>query len=133
MADDQTQASGQQGSQDLVIPPELKEKHGELIGFIIASESMNNEERQYWINILPIMTPDQIQNLRGILENEKEQLKAIDNKYAKEIEQIGQEQLIRQTEQERRNRRNERLQKEQKSETAEEERTAALLKQIEAS
>lgn len=45
---------------------------------------MNNEERQYWINILPVMTPEQIKNLDDILTNEKKQLAAIDEKYSKE-------------------------------------------------
>ncbi len=44
---------------------------------------MNNEERQYWINILPIMTPEQLKNLEEILLSEKEQLAAIDAKYSK--------------------------------------------------
>ena len=47
---------------------------------------MNAEERQYWINILPVMTPEQIENLRQILQNEKDQLAAIDAKYNKEME-----------------------------------------------
>lgn len=43
---------------------------------------MNLEERQYWVSILPIMTPEQIKNLEEILVHEKEQLAAIDAKYA---------------------------------------------------
>ena len=79
MADQsQPQASG------LVIPPEVQEKFGELIELIKGSESMNNEERQYWINILPVMTPEQIKNLQEILSNEKQQLAAIDAKYSKD-------------------------------------------------
>jgi hypothetical protein len=79
MADSaQIQTSG------LVIPPETLEKFGVLIALIKGSESMNTEERQYWINILPIMTPEQITNLTEILTNEKTQLAAIDAKYTKE-------------------------------------------------
>ncbi len=44
---------------------------------------MNNEERQYWINILPAMTPEQRKNLEEILTSEKKQLADIDAKYAK--------------------------------------------------
>lgn len=68
----------------VVIPEELKRKYGPLIELITASESMNDEERQYWINILPVMTIEQIGNLRQILQNEKDQLTAIDAKYAGE-------------------------------------------------
>ncbi len=68
----------------LVIPPDAQAKYGPLIEMIKASESMNNEERQYWINILAVMTPEQIKNLEDILMNEKQQLAAIDAKYKKD-------------------------------------------------
>lgn len=66
----------------LSIPPEIQEKFGPLLELIKASESMNDEERQYWINILPVMTPEQLKNLEDILVNEKKQLAAIDEKYS---------------------------------------------------
>jgi len=62
---------------------------------------MNDEERQYWVNILPIMTPEQVQNLKDILDNERKQLSAIDQKYAKEIEQVGQTEFTKQVNEER--------------------------------
>ena len=79
------------------------------------------------------MTPDQLKNLRDILENERKQLKAIDEKYAKEIEQIGQQQIVRQTDQVRRERRTARREKEHDAAAKEEPRAEDLLKQIEAS
>ncbi len=66
----------------LVISPEIQAKFGPLLDLIKGSESMNDEERQYWINILPVMTPEQIKNLEEILHNEKQQLAAIDAKYS---------------------------------------------------
>lgn len=117
--------------QGVTIPPEIQAKFPELIQLVMSSESMNNEERQYWINILPIMTPDQIQNLKDILLNEKKQLAAIDEKYSKEIEQIGQAQLIKKTEEERKKRRNERAEQEQQDTQNEEAAEEALLKEIE--
>lgn len=119
-----------QQSSKVVIPPGVKEKHGELLDLILESESMNDEERQYWINILPIMTPEQIGNLREILKNEREQLKAIDQKYAKEIQQIGQERLIRETQDAHRRHREERIEKEHKASEEEDKRSEDLLKQI---
>ena len=114
----------------LVIPEELKQKYPALIELIISSESMNNEERQYWVNILPIMTPDQVENLRQILVNEREQLAAIDRKYAKEIEKIGQDQLVKRTQQQRQKRRQERTEQEQAAEQQEEEAVESLLDEI---
>lgn len=130
--DDQTAKDSHQASGDagLVIPPELKDKYPKLIELIIGSESMNNEERQYWINILPIMTSEQVENLRQILIDEREQLAAIDKKYAREIEQIGQEQLIKRTERERKNRREERERIEQKARGHDTEAVDDLLNQI---
>lgn len=115
----------------LIIPPETQQKFGEIIALIQASESMNDEERQYWINILPIMTPEQIGNLRQILENEKTQLAAIDKKYSKEISALGQEELIRQADEERHNRRLKLKTAERQSEEAEDTVTEDLLKKIE--
>ena len=115
----------------LVISDEIRKKYPDLIDLIIGSESMNDEERQYWINILPIMTPEQIQNLREILTNEKRQLQAIDEKYSKEIEQIGQTQLVQRMEDERRRKRTERSSVETTHAKKEQEDADALLKEIE--
>ena len=128
MADPAQKPPAQGGLQ---IPPEVQEKFGELIELIKASESMNDEERQYWINILPIMTPEQIQNLRDILENERRQLQEIDKKYSKEIDQAGQQELIARTASERTTRRKERLSKEAQALASENADTQNILKQIE--
>ena len=124
------QKKKQAKTQELTIPDDVRKSHPELVEMILGSESMNNEERQYWINIIPIMTPDQIENLQGILINEKKQLAAIDRKYSKEIEQIGEVQLLKKVEEERRNRRNKRQEKEHEAEVKEDEKTDDLLKQI---
>ena len=123
-----TQAQDQDG---LVIPDDIREKHSDLIELILSSESMNDEERQYWINILPIMTEDQIENLRGILANEKDQLAAIDQKYSKQIEQMGQEELVHRTETKRRGLRTKRESVEAKHNAEDEAEASELLKQIE--
>lgn len=115
----------------LVIPPETLEKFGEIIALIQASESMNDEERQYWINILPIMTPEQVGNLRQILDNEKAQLAAIDRKYSKEISALGQEEVIRQADEQRQQRRQKLQAAERQSEEAEDTDAENLLKKIE--
>ena len=77
--DDQTTTS-------LNIPDETREQFSALTEMIIGSQSMNDEERQYWIDVLPIMTEDQTDNLRGILDNEKGQTEEADKEYEKDIE-----------------------------------------------
>lgn len=123
--------SGQQSQGDLQIPEDLLKKHGDLIALIKQSESMNDEERKYWINILPIMTPEQIKNLRDILENERKQLAAIDAKYQTEIEKLGQVEIIRQTEEERAKRRQARSGKEAAHKKQEDRVAEDILKRIE--
>jgi len=112
------------------IPDDLRQKFPELIELILKSESMNDEERQYWVNILPVMTPEQVQNLRDILTNEREQLAAIDRKYSKEIEKIGSDQLLRKVDEERRKRREDRSKTEDQARMEEEEKTADILGKI---
>lgn len=114
----------------VTIPDEVKTKFPELIELIMGSESMNDEERQYWINILPVMTPEQTQNLKDILINERDQLQAIDRKYAKEIERIGSDQLVEKIEEERRRRREERTKQESQAKEEETERAEDILGEI---
>lgn len=56
------------------VSEEVQKKYPELVELIKGSQSMTNEERQYWVDVLLIMGEDQIQNLRGILANEKKQV-----------------------------------------------------------
>lgn len=46
---------------------------------------MDEGERQYWIDVLPIMSEDQIQNLRNILDNEKKQLAQAQANYSEGV------------------------------------------------
>ena len=117
----------------LTISDEVKAKYPELVTLILGSESMNDEERQYWINILPIMTPEQVTDLRGILDNEKKQLQAIDQKYAGDIEKMGKTEVRQQTDEERKKRRQERSQMEEAHANEAGQNADELLKQIEES
>lgn len=117
---------------DLSIPDDVRQNFPDLIALIEKSESMNTEERQYWVNILPIMTPEQQQSLRDILSNERDQLAAIDAKYSSEIEKIGEEQFLQKTADERRKRTEQRSQEESAAQTAENQAAEDMLNQINA-
>lgn len=130
MGDDQSQSS-QASTTSLTIPEETKKQFPDLVELILGSESMNADERQYWISILPLMTPEQRTQLTKILTDEREQLKAIDVKYTKAIENIGQEELTKQTTEERRKQRQERTSKEEEAKAAEEQSTEDILGKIE--
>ncbi|MBM3227470.1 hypothetical protein FJZ27_01235 [Candidatus Peribacteria bacterium] len=115
----------------VTVPPETMEKFHDLVELILASESMNDEERQYWINILPIMTPEQIQNLNQILNQERQQLAVIDQKYGKEISAMQKSEIVRRTEQVRSERKRKLQSKELKSREQEDRAAQELLQNIE--
>lgn len=82
-------ATIQQGKATFTILDELQTKQPELIKLILATESMDDSERQYWFDILPSMNDDQIKRLYDILETEKKKLDELEQKYQKEIETLN--------------------------------------------
>ena len=125
MTDDSSSNSG------VTISDDLRKKYPDLIDLVLKSESMNDEERQYWVNILPIMTPEQVQNLRDILDNEKKQLADIDKKYSAQIDTATDKERIAKTEASIVKRRTERSEQEEEHEIKEDVHTEDLLKKIE--
>lgn len=67
---------------NLNIPESVKQKYPELVALILETKSMDDDERQYWFNILPIMKDEQVQKLRDILDNEKTKIAEIDSQYS---------------------------------------------------
>lgn len=114
----------------LVIPPELQQKFSALLTLIIGSESMNNEERQYWINILPIMTEDQIKNLEDILSSEKKQLAAIDAKYSTDAAKVDNAAVVASMEQKIKDKKLKRKQQEDEHDVQEKSKEDELMAQI---
>ncbi len=57
--------------QNIKIPDAVRENFPDLIPQIMASPSMDDDERNYWFSVLPIMSPDQIAELRDILASEQ--------------------------------------------------------------
>lgn len=72
-----------------IIPKLIREKFPDLIKLIFETESMNLEEREYWLQIMPIMSEEQITKFRGILVNERDQLAKLDQEYASETAPAG--------------------------------------------
>ena len=71
------------------IPEAVKNQYPDLVPMILQTESMNDDERQYWFQILPIMTDEQVKKLRDILANEKKQLTDLDKEYEGELKKIN--------------------------------------------
>ena len=80
MAEDNT-ATAVKNEEALDIPEETVKEFPELVEMIKKSHSMDTEERQYWIDVLPIMSEDQVANLRDILDNEKRQIEEANRVY----------------------------------------------------
>lgn len=76
------------------ISEELQAKYPELIELIVATESMDDDERQYWFDIMPSMTDTQIDRLYDILETERKKLQELELKYQKEIKTLNEKHLI---------------------------------------
>ena len=62
---------------EINIPQETKKRFPDLVEMILASQSLNNEERNYWMQVLPEMNEAQVAELRDILETEKRKLEEI--------------------------------------------------------
>ncbi|MFC1655957.1 hypothetical protein ACFL3C_03745 [Patescibacteria group bacterium] len=71
------------------IPAAVQEKYPNLVPLILETESMDDEEREYWFQILPIMTPEQVGKFKDILISEKEQLAKLDAEYEDELAKIN--------------------------------------------
>jgi len=79
-----------EAEQSYIIPQLVREKFPDLVKLIHETESMNEEEREYWLKIMPIMTEEQIVKFRNILVNEKEQLSKLDKEYEGQMNKMNQ-------------------------------------------
>jgi len=105
------QSDGSNANFNLRIPDEVKEKFPQLVEQIIASKSMDDDERNYWFSVLPIMTQTQIAELKDILDSEKRKLDEINKKYA---EKDNSSNDLQKSEEERMKIREKRLEEEKK-------------------
>ena len=129
---DTTQANN--GAQ-VSIPAAVQEKYPDIAEMIMKSVSMDNEERNYWFSVLPVMTDDQVKELRDILESEQKKLAQIEaneppNPAGSIAPPAMSEEDIKKAEEERRQRREERVAAEQKQQEESEEDAEALLAEL---
>lgn len=73
---------------------EIQAQYPELIKLILATESMDDEERQYWFDIMPSMNDNQVDRLFNILETERRKLEELEMKYQEEIKALNEKHLI---------------------------------------
>lgn len=89
----QTMATIQKGNTTFTLLDEVQTKYPRLIELVLATESMDDSERQYWFDILPSMNIDQVQRLTDILETERRKLDELEKKYQTEIETLNQKHM----------------------------------------
>ncbi len=75
------------------VPAAVMEKYPQLVELIKKTESMSNEEREYWFQILPIMTEEQVTRLKTILDQEAAQLSKLDDQYQDELSKLNKKHL----------------------------------------
>ncbi|MDD2565264.1 MAG: hypothetical protein PHZ26_01115 [Candidatus Gracilibacteria bacterium] len=73
---------------------EIQAQYGELVKLVLNTESMDNNEKQYWFDILPSMTDEQVDRLFDILETERRKLEDLEVKYQEEIKTLNEKHLI---------------------------------------
>lgn len=112
------------------VPAAIAQKYPDLEALILETESMTPEERDYWFQILPIMTDEQVQKLRGILINEKEQLTKLDAQYEEELSKLNDKHLLEWKEHESKARREEIQKQEAVQSTEDTQKQDALLEQL---
>ena len=77
-----------------VISDEIQAQYGELVDLILKTDSMDDNERQYWFDIMPSMTDEQVDRLYNILDTERKKLQELEEKYQQEIKQLNEKHLI---------------------------------------
>lgn len=112
------------------IPDEVKQKYPDLVTLILNTESMNDDEKQYWFQILPIMTDDQVKKLYDILQNEKNQLAELDAKYKNQMQTLDNKHQLEQMTKERQEERTKLKTDEQTDKEKEKTLEEDLLKQL---
>ena len=112
------------------IPEELAKTKPALVDLILKTESMQDEERKYWFQLLPVMTDEQVTKLQGILQNERDQLTALDAKYEDEIKNLNEKHMQEWQEHEVREKRQKREALEHEAEAAEKAAEANVLGEI---
>ena len=132
MPDDNTQTSTAVTEPSILnIPDETRAKFPDIIAMIEKSKAMNDEERQYWVDVLPIMNEGQVDNLKNILTNEQKQMQQAQNKYKTGVEAAAEAAKTKFNDFEYKEKQRIRKEEEARHEEEEKEREEAILNELE--
>ena len=122
----QTSTTGKQFN----VPQVVMDKYPDLVELIKKTESMSDDERDYWFQILPIMTEEQVTRLKTILAEESKQLSKLDDQYQDELSKLNKKHLEEWNMFQHKQDRVALQQAEAADQAAEEQKQADLLKQL---
>ncbi len=77
-----------------VVLDEMQVRYPELIDLILWSESIDNNQKQYWLDILPSMTNEQIDRLFNILMTERIEIQKLDLQFQEDVKALNEKHLI---------------------------------------
>lgn len=73
---------------------EIQVKYPELVDLVLGSESIDNNQKQYWLDILPSMTNEQIDRLFNILMTERIEIQKLDLQFQEDVKALNEKHLI---------------------------------------
>lgn len=60
---------------------EMVEKYPDVIQMLFQTPSLIFDEKKYWLQLMPLMAPEHVERLRGILLAERQKLAEINARY----------------------------------------------------
>lgn len=73
----------------VVVPPDVQSNFPDIVRMITQSDVMDSDEQQYWIDILPEMTAEQLEKLAALLGIEKDKMDALEDRYRNELSELN--------------------------------------------
>lgn len=70
--------------------PEVVEQYPDIIQMVFQTPSLIFDEKKYWLQLLPLMTPDHVERLRSILTTERQKLAEINARYDSGVNKLQQ-------------------------------------------
>lgn len=92
--EDNSTVTLKQNGKSFYIKKEILAKYDDLTKMILATESMDDSERQYWFSLMPSMGEEHIDRLYQILDTERKKLQELEIKYQDEIKSLNEKHLV---------------------------------------
>ena len=80
--------------ENFIVPDEVQAKWPELVKLIKATESMDDNEKQYWFDTLPSLGEGNVDLLFTILDTERVKLAELELQYQEEIRKLNEKHLL---------------------------------------